>query len=158
MGLETRKDILGVDTNIDTRQIYRTSRLVSDITGFPVQPNKAIVGDNAFAHAAGIHQHGMLSDRATYEIMTPETVGAPPTQLVLGKHSGRHALRHRYQKLGIDLNEEEMVEASLHCTDLAERRIDVTDEALLSILHKIKGEESQARAGTPGASGSRIYR
>ena len=98
----------------------------------------------------------MLSDRATYEIMTPETVGAPPTQLVLGKHSGRHALRHRYEKLGHDLTDEEMAEASRYCTDLAERRIDVTDEALLSILRRIKSEEGESRV--QGRSADRAYR
>ena len=159
MALKVRADINEHFTQVNAGKLYPTSRLLSETIGVMPQPNKAIVGDNAFAHAAGIHQHGMLSDRATYEIMTPEAVGAPPTQLVLGKHSGRHALRHRYEKLGHHLTGEEMAEASRHCTDLAERRIDVTDEALLSILRRIKGE--RAGAGESRArdrSADRVYR
>ncbi len=144
MALKVRADISGHSTGVDAEKLYPASRLLSETIGVEPQPNKAIVGANAFAHAAGIHQHGMLSDRATYEIMTPETVGAPPTQLVLGKHSGRHALRHRYEKLGHDLTREEVAQASRRCTDLAERRIDVTDEALLSILRSIKRKGREA--------------
>ncbi|MCL2130278.1 MAG: 2-isopropylmalate synthase, partial [Treponema sp.] len=91
MALKVRKDLLDTHTNIDTTQIYAVSRLVSQVTGIKVQPNKAIVGDNAFAHEAGIHQHGMMTNRATYEIMTPESIGIPKSRMVLGKHSGRHA-------------------------------------------------------------------
>ena len=158
MALKVRADINEHFTGVNAERLYPTSRLLSETIGVMPQPNKAIVGDNAFAHAAGIHQHGMLSDRATYEIMTPEAVGAPPTQLVLGKHSGRHALRHRYEKLGHDLSEEEMAEASRHCTDLAERRIDVTDEALLSILRTIKGGEGDPAEEAKTRSASRAYR
>ena len=101
MTIETRGDALGVTTNIDTRQIYRTSRLVSDITGFPVQPNKAIVGANAFRHASGIHQDGVIKSRTTFEIMDPQTVGWPSSSLVLGKLSGRAGLRSRLEELGL---------------------------------------------------------
>ena len=97
MGLETRKDIFKISTNINTVQIYRTSKLVSDITGFPVQPNKAIVGANAFRHASGIHQDGILKERTTFEIMDPKTIGWPSSSLVLGKLSGRAGLRSRLE-------------------------------------------------------------
>ena len=103
MSIETRKDYLGVDTNIDTTQIYRTSRLVSDITGFPIQPNKAVVGLNAFRHASGIHQDGILKERSTYEIMEPASIGWPGSSLVLGKLSGRAGLRSRLDELGYHL-------------------------------------------------------
>src|SRR5690606_22423459 len=95
MALRTRADFFGVETGIDTTRLYPTSRLVAGITGMPVPRNKAIVGENAFAHEAGIHQHGMLANRATYEIMRPEDVGFARSSLVLGKHSGRHAFRDR---------------------------------------------------------------
>ena len=100
MALRVRKDILDADTRIDTTQIYAASRLVSQVTGVKVQPNKAIVGDNAFAHEAGIHQHGVMANRATYEIMTPESIGIPKSRIVLGKHSGKHAFEERLKDLG----------------------------------------------------------
>ena len=101
MAIETRPDLFNVGTNIDTRQIYRTSRLVSDITGFPVQPNKAVVGANAFRHASGIHQDGVLKERNTFEIMDPRAVGWPSNELVLGKLSGRAGLRSRSGRVGV---------------------------------------------------------
>ena len=101
MALATRQDYYGVETSINTPKLCPTSRLVSSITGMKVQRNKAIVGQNAFAHEAGIHQHGMLQDRTTYEIMRPEDVGFVGTNLVLGKHSGRHAFRDRVTELGL---------------------------------------------------------
>ena len=107
MALRTRKDLFHLHTNVTTREIYRTSQLLSNITGIHVQRNKAIVGANAFAHEAGIHQHGMIKNASTYEIMTPESVGVPASSLVLGKHSGRHALAKRYQELGYSLPDEE---------------------------------------------------
>src|SRR6202040_4376119 len=106
MAVRTRNDYFQLDTAINTRRLAPTSRLVSRITGMQVQRNKAIVGQNAFAHEAGIHQDGMLKERTTYEIMKPEDVGLPRTQLVLGKHSGRHALRQRIGELGYHLNED----------------------------------------------------
>ena len=105
MAVRTRKDYFNLDTGINTRRLYPTSRLVSHVTGIQVQRNKAIVGQNAFAHEAGIHQDGMLKERSTYEIMNPEDVGLPQTELVLGKHSGRHALRQRVQDLGYHLDD-----------------------------------------------------
>src|SRR5512143_3136764 len=108
MALRTRKDLFGADTRIQTEEITRTSRLVTKITGIPVQPNKAIVGANAFAHESGIHQDGLLKERSTYEIMRPETVGLIKTNLVLGKHSGRHAFRTRLKQLGYDMYEDDL--------------------------------------------------
>jgi 2-isopropylmalate synthase len=108
MAVRTRGDYFGVTTGVNTRKLYPISRLVSHVTGIVVQRNKAIVGQNAFAHEAGIHQDGMLKDRSTYEIMNPEDVGLPRTQLVLGKHSGRHALRQRVLDLGYHLSEEQL--------------------------------------------------
>ena len=145
MGIETRRDILGVSTNIDTRHIYRTSRLVSDITGFPVQPNKAIVGANAFRHASGIHQDGVLKDRATFEIMDPQSVGWPSSSLVLGKLSGRAGLRARLQQLGYNLTQEELNVAFEAFKDLADRKREVTDadlEALMSSQRRTVGVPS----------------
>ena len=125
MGIETRKDLLGVSTNIDTRQIYRTSRLVSDITGFPVQPNKAIVGANAFRHASGIHQDGVLKERTTFEIMDPQSIGWPSSTLVLGKLSGRAGLRARLEEMGYKLTQEELNVAFQTFKDLADRKREV---------------------------------
>ena len=135
MAIETRRDVLGVSTNIDTRQIYRTSRLVSDITGFPVQPNKAIVGANAFRHASGIHQDGVLKERSTFEIMDPQSVGWPSSTLVLGKLSGRAGLRARLEQLGYVLGQDELNETFEGFKELADRKREVTDadlEALMS--------------------------
>ena len=104
MALHTRRDFYGLTTGINTRHLYPTSRKLAHITGMQVQRNKAIVGQNAFAHEAGIHQDGMLKERSTYEIMKPEDVGIPRTELVLGKHSGRHALKQRVADLGYHLD------------------------------------------------------
>ena len=135
MGIETRKDLFGISTNIDTVQIYRTSRLVSDITGFPVQSNKAIVGANAFRHASGIHQDGVLKERTTFEIMDPRSVGWPSSSLVLGKLSGRAGLRARLEELGYKLSQEELDAAFEAFKNLADRKRELTDadlEALMS--------------------------
>ena len=135
MAIETRKDLYGVGTNINTRQIYRTSRLVSDITGFPVQPNKAIVGANAFRHASGIHQDGLLKERTTFEIMDPQSIGWPSSTFVLGKLSGRAGLRSRLEDLGYKLTQEELNQAFEAFKELADRKREVTDadlEALMS--------------------------
>ena len=134
MAIETRPDIYGVGTNIDTRQIYRTSRLVSDITGFPVQPNKAIVGANAFRHASGIHQDGVLKERSTFEIMDPQAVGWPSNELVLGKLSGRAGLRSRLNELGFNLDQDELAETFIAFQELADRKPEVTDADLLSLM------------------------
>ena len=134
MAIETRDDLFDVSTNIDTTQIYRTSRLVSDITGFPVQPNKAIVGANAFRHASGIHQDGVIKDRSTYEIIDPRTVGWPNNSLVLGKLSGRAGLRSRLEELGYQLDQEELNEVFESFKDLADRKREVTDQDLESLM------------------------
>ena len=111
MSLYTRNTIYNRELNIDYKEIYRTSRMVSSITGMAIQPNKAIVGRNAFAHESGIHQDGILKERTTYEIMSPELVGLPKINLVLGKHSRRHAFSERLKELGFELNEEELQRA-----------------------------------------------
>src|SRR5207302_5683893 len=112
MALRTRQDFFKLQTGINTRRLYPTSRLVSHVTGIQVQRNKAVVVQNAFAHDAGIHQDGMLKERATYEIMNPEDVGLQKPQLVLGKHSGRHALRQRVQELGYHIDEQPLARVS----------------------------------------------
>ena len=134
MAIETRPDLFEVGTNIDTRQIYRTSRLVSDITGFPVQPNKAIVGANAFRHASGIHQDGVLKNRSTFEIMDPRSVGWPSNELVLGKLSGRAGLRSRLEELGYSLEQAELDEAFEAFKDLADKKREVSDADLVALM------------------------
>ena len=134
MALRTRRDFMKFDTGIRTEEIYRTSKLLQSITGVKVQPNKAIVGANAFAHEAGIHQHGVLQDPLTYEIMTPESVGVPKSQLVLGKHSGRHAFKKRLQELGAELTEEDLNKAFGRFKDLCDRKKEVFDEDLLALV------------------------
>ena len=122
MTLHTRRMIFGLETGIDTTQIARVSRMVSNYTGIAIQPNKAIVGANAFAHEAGIHQDGLLKNQSTYEIMQPETVGLSRSRLVLGKHSGRHALRVRLEELGYDLDEDELIQTFARFKDLADKK------------------------------------
>jgi 2-isopropylmalate synthase len=128
MGLYTRKEHLRLTTGINTREIYPTSRLVSMATGIVVQPNKAIVGANAFAHEAGIHQDGVLKNRMTYEIMKPETVGLVSNRLVLGKHSGRHAFKQKLAELGYDLTEEELDRLFEKFKDLSDKRKEILEE------------------------------
>ncbi|GAP07740.1 MAG TPA: 2-isopropylmalate synthase [Anaerolinea thermolimosa] len=135
MALHTRRPVFNLSTGIDTTQITRISKLVSNYTGISVQPNKAIVGANAFAHEAGIHQDGLLKNQLTYEIMRPESVGASQTRLVLGKHSGRHALKMRLASLGYDLGEDELDQVFERFKSLADRKKVITDadlEALIS--------------------------
>ncbi len=134
MTIETRKELIGVGTNIDTTQIYKTSRMVSEITGFPVQPNKAVVGANAFRHASGIHQDGVLKERSTFEIMRPESVGWPSSSLVLGKLSGRAGLRARLEQLGYTLDGEQMDKAFEAFKELADRKREVTDADLEALM------------------------
>ncbi len=135
MGLATRKDFFGISIGVDTTQLYRTSRLVSDITGFSVQANKAVVGQNAFRHASGIHQDGVLKERTTYEIMDPRSIGVPDSSLVLGKLSGRAGLRARLEDLGYHLTREELNITFEDFKNLADKKREVTDpdlEALMS--------------------------
>ena len=134
MALRTRKDFFGVETGVKTEEIFKTSRLLSHITGIHVQPNKAIVGENAFAHEAGIHQDGVLKEKLTYEIMRPEDIGRPSNKLVLGKHSGRHALAARLKDLGVDLSGPDLDRAFKAFKDLADRKKEVFDEDLMAIV------------------------
>jgi 2-isopropylmalate synthase len=134
MALKTRSEFFGLHTDVDTTRLYPTSRLVSGITGMHVPRNKAVVGENAFAHEAGIHQHGMLQHRSTYEIMRPEDVGFSKSNLVLGKHSGRHAFRLRVRELGFDLDEFETNRAFQAFKKLADRKKDMYDGDIEAIV------------------------
>jgi len=129
-----RRTVFNIETGINTREIYRTSRLLTAITGVDVQPNKAIVGKNAFAHEAGIHQDGVLKERTTYEIMTPESVGYPSNKLVLGKHSGRHAFVARLKEMGFELTNEEIEIAFSKFKELADKKKEVYDEDIAAIV------------------------
>jgi 2-isopropylmalate synthase len=134
MILNTRKPVLGLHTGIRTDQIFHTSRLVTSVTGIPVQPNKAIVGANAFAHEAGIHQDGVIKERTTYEIMDPESVGISQSSLILGKHSGRHAFRERIRSLGYELTEDEITLTFKRFKAVADRKKTVFDEDIEAII------------------------
>ena len=134
MALNTRKPIFGLKTGVDTTQISRISRMVSNYTGIPIQPNKAIVGANAFAHEAGIHQDGMLKNQMTYEIMRPETIGLSRSRLVLGKHSGRHALRVHLEEMGYELSKEDLDTAFERYKSLADKKKVVTDADLEALI------------------------
>jgi 2-isopropylmalate synthase len=131
MALKTRNDHFDVQTRIKMEQIYKTSQLLTEITGISVQPNKAIVGANAFAHEAGIHQDGLLKNTQTYEIMTPQSVGIPESRFVLGKHSGRHAIRSYIEKIGYVVNEKQLddimtqfKEVAVHCKNISAAYLD----------------------------------
>jgi 2-isopropylmalate synthase len=134
MGIRTRSDLLPFKTNIKTEHITRISRLVSQVTGFAVQKNKSIVGANAFAHESGIHQHGMLANRNTYEIMTPESVGLSKSELVLGKHSGRHAFVSKLKEMGVELGDTQVDEVFEQFKALADRKKEIYDEDILSLI------------------------
>jgi len=143
MALKTRADLFGLDTAIDTRRLYPASRQLAAVVGSFVPANKAIVGDNAFAHEAGIHQHGMLAHRETYEIMRPEAVGIPQSSLVLGKHSGRHALSQRVRELGFELTEVELEQLFGRFKQLADRKRQIFDADLEALI----AGESASRGG-----------
>jgi 2-isopropylmalate synthase len=134
MGLRTRKDVYGADTGIHAEEISKTSRLVSKITGMVVQPNKAIVGENAFAHTSGIHQDGLLKEKSTYEIMRPESVGLIHSKMVMGKLSGRHAFRQRLEELGYTLSETELHHAFDRFKKLADQKKEIYEEDLEVIV------------------------
>lgn len=134
MALRTRRDIFDADTNINTREIIRTSRLVTRITGINVQPNKAIVGANAFAHESGIHQDGLLKEKLTYEIMRPEDIGLHSTELVLGKHSGRHAFKTRLTELGYELTADEIETAFKKFKHLADQKKQIFDDDIAALI------------------------
>ncbi|MDP2916506.1 MAG: 2-isopropylmalate synthase [Dehalococcoidia bacterium] len=134
MAIKTRKDFFNLNTNINTTQIYKASRLVSELTGFTVQPNKAIVGRNAFRHQSGIHQDGVIKMPITYEIMDPKTVGIPSSSLVLGKLSGRHAFKERLLELGYSLSEQDLARAFQAFKELADKKKEVTDRDIESLI------------------------
>jgi 2-isopropylmalate synthase len=134
MALKVRPQLFPVTTRVVTEHLYPTSRLVSEITGLNVQPNKAIVGRNAFAHEAGIHQHGVLQDRRTYEIMEPQQIGLPTNSIVLGKHSGRAALRDRFQLLGYDLDDAQLSRAFDSFKRLCDKKKTIYDEDLYPLV------------------------
>lgn len=136
MALKTRKGYYKCSTDIITEQLYRTSTLVSRLTGVNIQPNKAVVGDNAFAHESGIHQHGMLSNRETYEIMTPQSVGLKESQMVLGKHSGRHAFEERLKDMGYSLSSEEINEAFTKFKELADKKKYIMDKDIEALVNE----------------------
>lgn len=145
MGLKVRKDTFALATSIKTREIYKTSRLVSALTGFAVAPNKAVVGLNAFRHESGIHQDGVLKKRATYEIIRAEDVGFKVESIVLGKHSGRHAFRERLKSLGYKLNESEIKEVFEKFKLLADKKKQVFDDDLVAlVLENIEGKVPEA--------------
>jgi 2-isopropylmalate synthase len=134
MAIKTRSDFFNLTTGIDTTQIYKTSRLVSDLTGFPVQPNKAIVGYNAFRHSSGLHVDGMIKMPVTYEIMDPRSIGIPSSSLVLGKTSGRHAFKERLAELGYNLSEDNLNRAFAAFKELADKKKDITDRDIESLV------------------------
>ena len=141
MAINTREDLLDVTTDINTKQIYKTSRLVSDITGFPVQPNKAIVGANAFRHASGIHQDGVIKSKSTFEIMDPESIGLTGNSLVLSKLSGRAGLKSRLEDLGYILNKEELDKTFEDFKNLADKKKEVTNQDLEILMSDQKRSE-----------------
>ena len=134
MAIKTRQDFFNLTTNIETTQIYKTSRLVSELTGFAVQPNKAIVGANAFRHSSGLHQDGFIKMPITFEIMDPRTIGVPASSLVLGKTSGRHGFRERLAELGYSLPEEDFERAFSAFKELADKKSDITDKDIESLV------------------------
>lgn len=146
MAMRVRSDRMPYETAIDTKLLYAASQQLARTISFGPQPNKPIVGANAFAHAAGIHQHGVLSNPLCYEIMTPESVGAPGTKLVLGKHSGRHALKARYSELGYELSSAELQETYIRFIELADRKKNVYDQDLLALL---PADRRSMRANVP---------
>jgi 2-isopropylmalate synthase len=136
MALKTRESFFGVTTNINTTRLYPTSRLVSQITGMPIPRNKAIIGENAFAHESGIHQHGMLKNSSTYEIMRPQDVGLSRTNLVLGKHSGRHAFRERVKELGFEVDDTELNRLFEEFKALADKKKELFDGDIEALVMK----------------------
>jgi 2-isopropylmalate synthase len=155
MATKVRADRLPYESGIHSEKIFATSQLLTALTGEPVQANKAIVGRNAFAHEAGIHQDGMLKDRRTYEIMRPEDVGVPSTTLVLGKHSGRHAVQHRVQQLGLELSRLELDRLYRRMVALADQQKTVSDAELVQIVADLRAPEPAPTAqGTGHRHGS----
>ncbi len=146
MAVRTRQDVFACDTRIDTTQIVPASRLVSNITGFPVQPNKAIVGANAFAHESGIHQDGVIKNRETYEIMRAEDVGWSANRMVLGKHSGRNAFKTHMAELGFEFkSDDDLNSAFSRFKDLADKKHDIFDEDLQALMTEEGTEQENER-------------
>lgn len=144
MGINTRKDYYGdIVHNIDTKQIYRTSKLVSSLTGVSVQPNKAIVGANAFAHESGIHQHGVMTEKSTYEIMTPESIGLSQNRMVLGKLSGKHAFEERLKEMGYNLAPDEIIKAFEKFKELADKKKTVLDRDIEALVEEKVSEVAE---------------
>ena len=143
MAIKVRSDQFPVYTDIDTTQIYRTSQLVSRLTGMMIARNKPIVGENAFAHESGIHQHGVLAKRETYEIMKPEDIGLKESKIVLGKHSGRHAFKKKLEEMGIKLSEEQIEKAFTKFKELASRKKEIYDVDIELIVEGLEGEKEK---------------
>lgn len=141
VALAVRRNFFGVETNIRLEEIYSASRMLCEITGVAVPPNKAVVGANAFAHEAGIHQDGILKNPLTYEIIRPEAVGVPTRRLVVGKHSGRNALRTRFAELGYTLNEQEVAKCYRAAMDAADAGREITDRDLLTFIHQVRRQK-----------------
>ncbi len=152
MATRVRSDRLPVETRVVTEQLYASSQMLSEITGERVQANKAIVGRNAFAHEAGIHQDGMLKDRRTYEIMRPEDVGVPQTTLVLGKHSGRHAVQKHCEDLGLSISRQDLDQIYRRIVALADAQKHVSEEELIAITTEVCGIAAHSTAMTQGAA------
>lgn len=134
MALKTRRDVYNAETGINTRMIYKTSKLLSSITGVPIAPNKSVVGANAFAHESGIHQHGVIANAQTYEIMKAEDIGIPQNSLVLGKHSGKHALRERLEELGYEISDSEMENIFTRFKELADKKKNISTSDLEALV------------------------
>jgi 2-isopropylmalate synthase len=143
MAVKTRQDAFGVELGVDTTQLYDTSRLVSRLTGYPVQYNKAVVGRNAFAHESGIHQHGVLRDKETYEIMDAAAVGQLAAQIVLGKHSGRAGFTDALAKMGIVLEDEAYARAFERFKQLADRKVQIGEDEIRAIVEDQLGESKE---------------
>ncbi len=152
MAMKVRADQYQFDTGIETKEIYRASRLLSSITGIHVQQNKAIVGANAFSHESGIHQDGVLKERSTYEIMNPQTIGLETSKLVLGRHSGRHGFKARIEEMGLKLSESEFDTAFDRFLEIADRKKEVFEEDILALV-----EEGKARIGAETYSLQRLH-
>ena len=150
MALRTRRDFYDADTNVNTREIYKSSRLLSNITGVPIAPTKPVVGANAFAHEAGIHQHGMITNAQTYEIMNPDEIGIPHRALVLGKHSGKHALRERLESMGYEIPDEELEDIFTRFKKLADAKKVITSSDLEALtLHRSKITKTESENFVP---------
>lgn len=145
MALRIRHDVYDVEIGVDTRELYATSQMVSEMTGYPIQYNKAVVGRNSFAHESGIHQHGVLRDRETYEIMDPNAVGQTGTHIVIGKHSGRAAVRDRLQTLEIEIDDEAFAELFERLKEKADRKIEITDDVIALVAEEVRQVEEIVR-------------